>query len=250
MNDIVSDTEIDEFIRIERNNFMEEVENFHKNSVLETQPCGNSIYATHPQQHTKKYHFSLGNEKGGGIGIVDGGPLWVKVTMNHKVKVDGRSSYCNFWRTTGPNNERKLEQAIEDGKILRCLEASNIRKGIERISFVLMSDTYIDDCGEIFRGYWVEETLISNDVVATGGPNTSKGRTVYEKPDGEKYDGVVEAYSGDTYPLITSNFDFFGPLLVGDIENIKKYKTMALSKTHILFGKDNLLFKEVVYGGN
>lgn len=87
---------------------------------------------------------------------------------------------------------------------------------------VVMSDTYEDDCGNYYRGYWLLTYLKSDENMGT---LFSKGRVLYEKPDAE-YPG--EYYEAGTYVVNRDDFFVLGELLPADQENIRAEEDRAL----------------------
>lgn len=81
---------------------------------------------------------------------------------------------------------------------------------------MVLSDTYEDTCGNLYRGYWVVTfrsgggPLRSEDNMGT---LLAKGRTQYEKPHAE-FPG--EMITGYTYGVDVKNFIFLSQLLPGD----------------------------------
>lgn len=93
---------------------------------------------------------------------------------------------------------------------------------------IVMSDTYHDSCGNLYRGYWVVSYRTG------GGPNKSednmgtllsKGRTQYEKAKAQ-FAGEYEP--GYTYPVEAQNFLFLSQLLPGDQRLIRLNREQAL----------------------
>jgi hypothetical protein len=87
---------------------------------------------------------------------------------------------------------------------------------------VVMSDTYEDDCGNYYRGYWLVTYLKSDENMGT---LFSKGRVLYEKPDAEFPGEYVEA---GTYVVKASDFFILGELLSDDQEKIRVEEERAL----------------------
>lgn len=79
---------------------------------------------------------------------------------------------------------------------------------------VVMSDTFEDDCGNLYRGYWLVTYFKSDENMGT---LYSKGRTAYPRPGSEYEYDMIE---GDTYPLQQSDFLFLGELRPFDREKI------------------------------
>lgn len=91
----------------------------------------------------------------------------------------------------------------------------------------VMSDTYEDGCGNLYRGYWFLNYRIG------GGPTKSednmgtlfsKGRTQYPKRNA-MFAGEVE--DGNTYAVDVKNFLFLSPLLPNDLKRIREAQGYA-----------------------
>jgi len=102
---------------------------------------------------------------------------------------------------------------------------------------LVMSDTYQDNCGNYYRGYWHVAYRTG------GGPRRSedhmgtmlsKGRTQYEKANA-RFKGEYE--TGYTYPVKAKEFLFLSKLLPSDQANIKKFRAHALKTGFTLKGK-------------
>lgn len=207
MNDYPHDLEIGEFIRIEREEFLSDIMSFSKNAGLEVKPCGDMLYPTHPSQYLKVYHFSrtkAGNYEGHAA-------LSLRVGRGP----DGRSEYCLDDLSKSRRHQADILSSRNPKYILPCPKVNDIY-------MILMSSTYFDDCGDIFRGYWLEEYFAADDIVSAGGVGTAKGRTVFPMPGQEYVGGAVETYDGSTYALRKKDFSFFGPLLPNDHQWIEK----------------------------
>lgn len=86
---------------------------------------------------------------------------------------------------------------------------------------VVMSDTYLDDCGNYYRGYWLTTYLKSDESMGT---LFSKGRVLYEKPDAE-FPGEYEV--AGTYTVNAIDFFLLGELLPDDMEKIRTEEEQA-----------------------
>lgn len=86
---------------------------------------------------------------------------------------------------------------------------------------VVMSDTFEDECGNTYRGYWLVTYLKHDENMGT---LFSKGRTAYPRPGGPYEYDMIE---GDTYPVKTKDFLFLGELLPLDHENISREQDRA-----------------------
>lgn len=92
---------------------------------------------------------------------------------------------------------------------------------------VVMSDTFSDECGNSYRGYWLVSYLRSDESMGT---LFSKGRTVYPKPDAE-FPG--EFYTGDTYRVESSQFLFLSPITKEDLKQVEMSQTEAREEGYI-----------------
>lgn len=106
-----------------------------------------------------------------------------------------------------------------------CLTPNPTRKFCLRGAtaiMVVMSDTYEDDCGNYYRGYWLLTYLKSDENMGT---LFSKGRVLYERPEAE-FPG--EYYEAGTYTVKRDDFFTLGELLPTDRENIRAEEERAL----------------------
>lgn len=92
---------------------------------------------------------------------------------------------------------------------------------------VIMSDTFEDECGNVYRGYWLVSYLKSDENMGT---LFSRGRTAYQRP-GSPYE--YDMIEGDTYPLQNKDFLFLGELLPLDHENISREQDRAFKNGFI-----------------
>lgn len=98
---------------------------------------------------------------------------------------------------------------------------------------VVMSDTYVDDCGNLYRGYWVTTYLKSDENMGT---LFSRGRSAYPKPNAQ-FPG--EFIDDNTYALTRDQFLLLGEILPGDGEKIRIEEARALKSG---FKKNGKLF--------
>lgn len=98
----------------------------------------------------------------------------------------------------------------------------------QRAVVAVMSDTYQDSCGNLYRGYWMVSYRIG------GGPKMSedtmgtlfaKGRTQYEKPHSD-FPGK-EFIDGNTYAVDQKEFLVLGTLLPTDKKKILEAQSIA-----------------------
>lgn len=78
----------------------------------------------------------------------------------------------------------------------------------DTFEYAIMSDTFRDECGNSYRGYWEVQFLTSNESMGT---LCSLGRTFYDKPN-----SPGEIVGGDTYAVERSRFSFFSELFASD----------------------------------
>jgi hypothetical protein len=96
---------------------------------------------------------------------------------------------------------------------------------------VVMSDTFEDECGNYYRGYWLVTYLKSDESMGT---LFAKGRTAYEKPNAQFPNEFVE---GGTHFLAPKEFLLFGNLLPGDLVKIRAEKARSLRSGFRMNGK-------------
>ncbi len=96
---------------------------------------------------------------------------------------------------------------------------------------VVMSDTYEDECGNYYRGYWLITYLKSDESMGT---LFAKGRAAYEKPDAQFANEYVE---DGTHFLAPREFLLFSELLPGDAKKIREEKARALRSGFRMKGK-------------
>ena len=101
----------------------------------------------------------------------------------------------------------------------------------------IISDTYKDRCGHVYRGYWRVSYLHQDENMGT---LFAKGRTMYPKPNAD-YPGDVQL--GGTYPVEASEFLFFSPLFNGDEAAIQK-AFVDNQKTILRYNPQTWLFEE------
>lgn len=101
----------------------------------------------------------------------------------------------------------------------------------------IISDTYRDRCGHVYRGFWRTSFLQQNENMGT---LFAKGRTMYPKP-GAEFPGDVQL--GGTYAVDSAEFLFLAELLPGDAQQIEK-SFVDNQKTVLRFNPQSLLFEE------
>ncbi|MES2528157.1 MAG: hypothetical protein V4598_13780 [Bdellovibrionota bacterium] len=95
----------------------------------------------------------------------------------------------------------------------------------------VMSDTYEDECGNFYRGYWLVTYLKSDESMGT---LFAKGRSAYEKPNAQFRGEFVE---DGTHFLAPKEFMLFGDLVPGDVAKIRAEKARALRSGFRMNGK-------------
>ncbi len=105
-----------------------------------------------------------------------------------------------------------------------CLRASSA-------IMVVMSDTYEDECGNYYRGYWLTTYLKSDESMGT---LFSKGRTAYQKPNSQFANDLAE---GGTYFVAPKEFFLLGELLPKDAGIIRTEKARSLRSGFRMNGK-------------
>ncbi len=96
---------------------------------------------------------------------------------------------------------------------------------------VVMSDLFEDECGNLYRGYWLVSYFKSDENMGT---LYSKGRTSYPRPDSPYEYDMIE---GDTYPVEYKDFLFLGELMPLDHEKISQEQARAIKNGFIRKGK-------------
>lgn len=177
------------------------------------------LYPTHPGQTLKEYH--IGDR-----------------ARYSPRELDGRDDECILSqigdKRPGVRNNRSptsinriIRRAEDTGRRIPC------QIGDEALRYVL-SDTYIDACGNKYRGVKGVEFLKSEENMGT---LFSAGRTQYRVPQSR----FEEYYAGPTYPVNHSDFLFLAELLPDDEDKIKSARAAARS-THTL-DEDGRIFQ-------
>jgi hypothetical protein len=174
-------------------------------------PQDPNLYPTHPSQVTKEYH------------VYDR-------AQYDRAQLDGRDEACilSQVRDARPgirNNrsqaaiDRIIAQAEQSGRRIPCQIGDYVHR-------VTLSDTYIDACGNYYRGVKRMTFTQSNENMGT---LFSPGRTSYNR-GATMADGQ---YDGDTYAVNHREFAFLAELLAGDMGKIEQARAAARS-THTL----------------
>jgi hypothetical protein len=96
---------------------------------------------------------------------------------------------------------------------------------------VVLSDTYQDECGNFYRGYWVATFRKTEERLET---LASRGRAVSSKPNAKFREEVI---FGDTSPVIEREFLFLTPLWYEDESRIERLRKEALEGPYRLSGQ-------------
>lgn len=147
------------------------------------------LYPTHPQSTLKRYH---------------------------------RYAHARYDNTklSGDDEMCKTPQRVTSGSRKACLAP-------EVFEYAVLSDTYTDSCGNLYRGFWELRFRGQDESMGT---LFSRGRTVYDVPDSQ-FEG--EVYDGPTYAVDAQDFMFLSKLLPKDAEGIAKDQASAKT-THTL----------------
>lgn len=108
-----------------------------------------------------------------------------------------------------------------------CLTPNPTRRFCQHstwVNVVVISDTFEDQRGRLYRGYWPVYFLHTDENMGT---LLSKGRTVYPKPGSTFDNDFVE---GQTYEVKAGDFLFLAELLPADLRNIQREQTRAKSR--------------------
>jgi hypothetical protein len=93
---------------------------------------------------------------------------------------------------------------------------------------VIMADTYEDQCGNFYRGYFVKHYTKGqgrNQGTENMGTLIALGRTVYPKAQAAF---AGEFYNGQTYPVARSEFVFLSPLWPNDLKKINESRAAGV----------------------
>lgn len=96
-----------------------------------------------------------------------------------------------------------------------------------RAVVAVMSDTYEDGCGNLYRGYWLKNYRVAqNKNLSEDNMGTlfALGRTQYPKRNAQ-FAGEYE--DGNSYAVNVKEFLFLGPLLPGDLKRIQDARGFA-----------------------
>lgn len=105
------------------------------------------------------------------------------------------------------------------------------------LKYVIISDTYQDACGNLYRGFYEEMYFKSHDNMGT---LFSKGRSLYPDPEA-MFAG--EMITSGTYPVEASEFLFLTPLFPEDAKKIEKARFRAL-QSGMKYDPQTFLFDE------
>jgi hypothetical protein len=145
-----------------------------------------NLYPTHPQQDLKKYSLSQ----------------WTSYDIE---KLSGKDRECLVpSKTVRP-----------DGSVL-CFRS-------DELHLEILSDTFMDDCGNMYRAFQRLQYLKQDETMGT---MFSKGRTAYADPAS---DWVGQYIAGPTFPVEATQFIKIGPLLSTDKAKIDRLRLKALA---------------------
>jgi hypothetical protein len=174
-------------------------------------PQDPKLYPTHPSMSAKEYH------------------VFRQATYDRN-QLDGRDDACMLSQVKDErkgmrNNlsaaarDRIIAQADAAGRKIFCQLGHDVHQ-------VALSDTYIDACGNYYRGVKSFAYKVVDDNMGTlfspGRTNYNRGATMGEGQ-----------YDGDTYAVPHTEFAFLAELLPGDMGKIEQGRAAARS-THTL----------------
>jgi hypothetical protein len=173
-------------------------------------PQDSSLYPTHPAQTLKEYHR-------------------YDRAVYDRLQLDGRDDQCLLSQVADRRPgvrprpqatvDRVIREAERTGRKIHCQLG-------DEVHWVVMSDTYIDACGNYYRGVKQMLFLKSDESMGT---LFSAGRTSYEVQGGFK----GEQYDGATYAVRHTEFIFLAELLGNDMAGITRGRAAA-RQTHTL----------------
>ncbi len=169
-----------------------------------------NLYPTHPSQDKKMYH------------------VYDRAQYSAR-ELDARQEECALSRIRNDHTgrrtmsegaiERLIARAEETGRRIPCLQGHYIHR-------VVLSDTYIDACGNYYRGV---KRLSFREADENMGTLFSPGRTNYRVSGSQ----LNERYDGHTYAVPHTDFRALAELLDGDMEAITRGRERA-RRTHVL----------------
>lgn len=154
--------------------------------------CGsNRLVPTNASQVLKEYHINY----------------WGNYDVT---KLKATDSACRM-KTSTPNSEG----------LFRCLVPDTFQ-------VVILSNTYQDDCGNYYRGYWFVSFLKKHDNMGT---LVAKGQTIYQDQNSQIQNDFID---GHTYAVDSSDFMFLSEIHSGDAKKIARELQRELKYTHNL----------------
>jgi hypothetical protein len=169
-----------------------------------------SLYPTHPSQVLKQYHS------------------YETARYNH-LMLDGRDYECAISRLGNDHPRARQPNPATVARIIAEAEASGRRIPCqmgEVQHVVYLSDTYIDACGNYYRGVKYLSFLETDENMGT---LWSPGRNTMDTGR----DITAGQVDGSTFPVPFSDFFSFAELLPGDMATIERERAAARS-THTL----------------
>lgn len=138
---------------------------------------------------------------------------------------------------THPSSERKRYHEADDAHfdqfkltadspVCKIKSANNHCALADDFQYIVLSDTFEDGCGHMYRGFWAVSFLSMDENMGT---LISRGRTVYAVPNAE-FDG--EMYDGQTYPVDKGDFLVITSLFDGDAAMIDQDRASAATTHH------------------
>jgi hypothetical protein len=159
------------------------------------------LYPSQPQQSLKKYSLMQ----------------WAPYDL---LKISAESPLCL----------RKSNPPTPNAKTF-CLRTDSAHR-------VILSDTYMDSCGNYYRGFHSLEFLGQNETMGT---LFSLGRAAYPDPSTDLKGIYID---GSTYPVPIESFSKIGPLLPSDLEQILSLRSQALSHDFTWSAQDFIFIRK------
>ncbi len=162
------------------------------------------LYPTQPQQLLKTYHR-------------------YDYARYDKRKIAGTGDECVLSMLTqlpAAAAQRRVALAQERGRRINCLQGD--------VAYdLLLSSTYTDDRGNLYRGVTRQQFLESHESM---GHSVAAGHTVYER-SGSQFANAVDAYDGNTYAVALDEFLLIAQPFPADRKQIARLQQKA-GQTH------------------
>lgn len=117
----------------------------------------------------------------------------------------------------------KVPASSEVCKIRGGTAARPICLATATLEYAMLSDTYRDTCGNLYRGFWDQLYLSTQETMGT---LMSRGRRVFEVPSAQF---AGEVYDADTYGVAEREFLFLADAFPGDKERVERAKQSAIA---------------------